>query len=295
MKSGFVLILGRPNVGKSTILNHILHTKVSIVSEKPQTTRNNIRGIYRDEESEIVFIDTPGVQQETHQQLGDVMNDMVYSHISDGDVILLIVDSGKKYGLGDDYLIEKIKNKHRPIIVVFNKIDTVRIDQITELKEKYKEALPDAKQIECVATEGFGLDEIVTALKDALPIGPAYYGGEEVTDKDEVFQIKEIIREKALHYLKEEVPHAVAIYVRNIEWESNPMEIDATIYVEKESQKPIVIGENGQMIKKIGSAARKDIERLLKKHVQLNLVARVDKDWRSNEKSIKKYGYTKEG
>ncbi|MCD8209716.1 MAG: GTPase Era [Coprobacillus sp.] len=295
MKSGFVLILGRPNVGKSTILNHLLHEKVSIVSEKPQTTRNNIRGIYRDEESEIVFIDTPGVQQETHQQLGDVMNDMVYSHIKDGDVILLIVDSGKKYGLGDDYIIEKIKDKHRPIIIVFNKIDTVRIDQISELKEKYKEALPEAKQIECVATEGFGLDEIIRALKDALPEGPAYYGGNEVTDKDEVFQIKEIIREKALHYLKEEVPHAVAIYIRNIEWESTPLEIDATIYVEKESQKPIVIGENGQMIKKIGSAARKDIERLLKKHVQLNLVARVDKDWRSNQKSIKKYGYTKEG
>ncbi len=291
MKSGFVLVYGRPNVGKSTIINHIVGKKVSIVTPKPQTTRNNIKGIYNDEECEITFIDTPGVHK-ANQLLGEVMNEMVYSSFRDADAILFIVDSSKEYGLGDDFLIEKIKDMKCPIIIVFNKIDLVNILQITELKEKYKEKLPEAKQIECVGTEGFNLDEIVAALKDALPEGPMYYGGEYYTDKDVVFQIKEIIREKALLYLDEEVPHCVAVYIKNIEWESTPMEIEATISVEKESQKGIIIGEGGKMIKKIGTAARKDIERLLHKHVNLTLTARVDKDWRESPQSLKKFGYT---
>ncbi len=294
MKSGFVLILGRPNVGKSTILNHILGKKVSIVSEKPQTTRNNIRGIYRDNDCEIVFIDTPGVHK-AKEALGEVMNEMVLSNLRDIEAILLVVDASKKYGLGDEYILSQIKDKTCPIIVVFNKIDLVKVTIMEELKAKYQELLPHAIQIECVATEGFNLDEIIKTLKEVLPEGPAYYLGEGYTDKDEVFQIKEIIREKALHFLKQEVPHSVAVYIRNIDWESSPMEIDAQIIVEKESQKPIVIGENGRMIKKIGTAARSDIERLLKKHVQLNLVAKVDKDWKDNPTELKKYGYTKEG
>ncbi|MCD8204165.1 MAG: GTPase Era [Coprobacillus sp.] len=291
MKSGFVLVYGRPNVGKSTIINNIIGRKVSIVTPKPQTTRNNIKGIYNDGECEITFIDTPGVHKPS-KLLGEVMNEMVYNSFRDADAILFIVDSAKEYGLGDDFLIEKIKDMKCPIILVFNKIDLVNILEITALKEKYKEKLPQARQIECVGTEGFNLDEIIKALKEVLPEGPSYYGGEYYTDKDEVFQIKEIIREKALLYLDEEVPHCVAVYIKNIEWDSSPLEISASISVEKESQKGIIIGEGGKMIKKIGSAARKDIERLLHKHVNLTLTARVDKDWRENASSLKKFGYT---
>ncbi len=291
MKSGFVLVYGRPNVGKSTIINHIVGKKVSIVTPKPQTTRNNIKGIYSDEDCEITFIDTPGVHKPV-QLLGEVMNEMVYSSFRDADAILLIVDSSREYGLGDEFILEKIKDMKCPIIVVFNKIDLVRVTEMTALKEKYKELLPEARQIECVATEGFNLDEIVSSLKEVLPEGPRYYGEEYYTDKDEIFQIKEIIREKAMLYLEEEVPHCIAVYIKHIDYDTTPMEIRASINVEKESQKGIIIGDGGKMIKKIGTAARKDIERLLHKHVNLSLIVKVEKDWRENASSLKKFGYS---
>lgn len=290
MKSGFVAILGRPNVGKSTILNAILNQKVSIVTDKSQTTRNSIKGIYNSEDAQVVFVDTPGIHK-PHQKLGEEMNIMAYSAAHDVDVAILVVDAGQKFGVGDEYIINHLDIHNTPLVIVFNKIDNTRINQINELKEIYKEKFPEAIQLETVATERFNLNELLKIIIDLLPEGPAFYSRETVTDKDQIFQIKEIIREKVLRTLRDEVPHATAVYMESIEWEEDPIHIRASIIVEKESQKGIVIGAQGKRIKTIGSHARKDIEELLGKHVFLELYVKVQLDWRNQEKALENYGY----
>ena len=290
MKSGFVAILGRPNVGKSTIINKIVNHRVSIVTDKSQTTRNNIIGIYNSEECQIVFLDTPGIHKPT-QQLGKEMNNMAYSAAHDVDVAILVVDASKPFGTGDQFIIDHLDIHHTPLIIVFNKIDLARLDKAMELKQTYLNFFPEAIIVDTVAKEGFNIDELINKVKNLLPEGPIYYPVEMVTDKDEVFHIKEIIREKALKILRDEVPHSIAVYIDNIEWESNPMQIIASIIVEKESHKGIVIGEGGKRIKEIGSRARIDIERSLNKHVFLELKVKVDEDWRNEPKSLKTYGY----
>ena len=279
MKSGFVAILGRPNVGKSTLLNAIINRKVSIVTDKSQTTRNNIKGIYTTEDAQIIFLDTPGVHK-PHQKLGQEMNNMAYSAAHEVDVALLVVDASLPFGSGDEYIIEHLDIKNTPLIIVFNKIDQARLDKVEKLKLIYREK--------------FNIDLLLKHIENLLPEGPIYYPEEIYTDKDEVFQIKEIIREKVLKTLRDEVPHAIAIYMDDIDWESNPLNIKATIVVEKESQKGIVIGAKGQMIKNIGSRARKDIEILMHKHVFLELFVKVSEDWRNQEKELKVYGYKNE-
>ncbi len=289
-KSGFIAIIGRPNVGKSTLLNAILGTKVSIVTDKAQTTRNNIKGIYNSEDSQIVFVDTPGIHK-PKQKLGEEMDKMAYGALSDVDGVLLVVDAGVNFGPGDDFVIEKIKNVKCPILVVFNKIDLTNIHRITALKQIYSEKIPGCKWIEIVATEGFNVNDLLTTIKDMLPEGPEYYDVETISDKDEIFQIKEIIREKALRILRDEVPHSMAVYMNDIDWDASPVHIQATLVVEKDSQKGIVIGANGKRIKSIGSSARRDIESLLHKHVYLELFVRVEEDWRNQERHLKTFGY----
>ncbi len=293
MKSGFVAILGRPNVGKSTLLNAILNKRISIVTDKSQTTRNNILGIYHSENSQIIFTDTPGIHK-PKQKLGEEMNAMAYSAAKDVDAAILVVDASLPFGDGDQFIIDHLDIHNVPLIIIFNKIDKAFLPKVLKLKEIYKEKFPNAILLDTVAQEGFNVDTLIKQLEDLLPEGPAYYPDDVVTDKDEVFLIKEIIREKALKILKDEVPHSIAIYVNNIEWEDNPMHIHATIIVEKEGQKGIVIGANGQRIKLIGEKARKDIERLLKKHVFLELFVKVEKDWRNEEGLLKTYGYKTE-
>lgn len=293
MKSGFVAILGRPNVGKSTLLNAIINKKVSIVTDKSQTTRNNIMGIYNGEGTQVIFLDTPGIHK-PHQKLGQEMNNMAYSAAHDVDVSILVVDASLPFGSGDDYIIEHLDIHNTPLIIVFNKIDLARLDKVENLKAIYREKFPKALFIDTVASKRFNIDLLLNEITKLLPEGPEYYPLEVYTDKDEVFQIKEIIREKVLKSLRDEVPHAIAIYMDDIDWESNPMHIKATIVVEKDSQKGIVIGAKGKMIKLIGSKARKDIEILLHKHVFLELFVRVSEDWRNQEKEIKKYGYKNE-
>lgn len=293
MKSGFVTIIGRPNVGKSTILNSILNRKISIVTDKSQTTRNNIKGIYTTDDAQIVFVDTPGIHK-PKQKLGEEMDKMAFNSLSDVDAVILVVDAGEKFGPGDSFLIDKIKDIKTPLFIVFNKIDLTNIVRITELKQKYQELLPNGKQIETLALKKFNLDDLINEIIQVLPEGPLYYEKEIVTDRDEIFRIKEIIREKALRMLRDEVPHSIAIYMEDINWEQEPIEISATIIVEKDSQKGIVIGANGKRIKAIGSHARKDIEDLLNKHVYLNLYVRVEEDWRNKEKLLKTYGYKNE-
>lgn len=293
MKSGFVAIIGRPNVGKSTLLNSILSKKVSIVTDKSQTTRNNIKGIYNNDEVQIVFVDTPGIHK-PKQKLGEEMDKMAYGALSDVDAVVLVVDAGQSFGPGDEFLLEKIKNVKAPIFLVFNKIDLTDIVKITKLKEIYSEKLPDAIVTEIVAIKSFNIDELLNKIIAILPQGPAYYEVETYTDKDEIFQIKEIIREKALRILRDEVPHSMAVYMNDIDWESNPLHIQATLVVEKDSQKGIVIGAQGKRIKSIGTKARKDIEDLLKKHVFLELFVRVEEDWRNQDKHLKTFGYKTE-
>ena len=293
MKSGFVAILGRPNVGKSTLLNAILNKRVSIVTDKSQTTRNNILGIYHSENSQIIFTDTPGIHK-PKQRLGEEMNAMAYSAAKDVDVAILVVDASLPFGDGDQFIIDHLDIHNVPLIIIFNKIDKAFLPKVLKLKEIYKEKFPNALLLDTVAQERFNVDTLIKELENLLPEGPAYYPDDVISDKDEVFFIKEIIREKALKILKDEVPHSIAIYVNNIEWEDNPMHIHATIIVEKEGQKGIVIGANGQRIKLIGEKARKDIEKLLKKHVFLELFVKVEKDWRNEEGLLKTYGYKTE-
>lgn len=290
MKSGFVAIIGRPNVGKSTILNALMAKKVSIVADKAQTTRNNIKGIYHGEDVQIVFVDTPGIHK-PKQKLGEELDKMAYSAMEEVDAVILVVDAALNFGPGDEFLLEKIGNVSCPIFVVFNKIDRTNIVKITNLKEIYKEKIPQAIVLETVATETFNIDELRKQIINILPEGPAYYEQDTITDKDVIFQIKEIIREKALRILRDEVPHSIAVYMENIEWEEEPMPVRATIVVEKESQKGIVIGAGGKRIKDIGSKARKDIEQLVKKHIYLELYVKVEEDWRNQEKSLKTFGY----
>ena len=290
MKSGFVAILGRPNVGKSTLLNAILNKKVSIVTDKAQTTRDDIKGIYNSEDAQIVFIDTPGIHK-PHQKLGQEMNNMAFGAAHNVDVSVLVVDSSKQFGEGDQYLIDHLDINNAPLIIVLNKIDLIKITDAKKLREIYESKFPNATILECVAKEKFNVDTLISRLIEILPEGPRYYDVTEVSDKDEIFQIKEIIREKILKTLRDEVPHSIAIYMENIEWEENPIEIKASIIVEKDSQKGIVIGAGGRRIRDIGTKARRDIEKLLNKHVFLELFVKVSEDWRNQEDALSKFGY----
>ena len=290
MKSGFVAILGRPNVGKSTIINNIVNHNVSIVTDKSQTTRNNIIGIYNAEGVQIVFLDTPGIHK-PKQQLGKEMNNMAFSAAHDVDAALFVVDASKPFGAGDQFIIEHLDIHRVPLIIVFNKIDLARLNETEELKKTYRSVFPKAIFIDTVAKERFNIDELIKTVVSLLPEGPAYYPVEIITDKDEIFQIKEIIREKILKSLREEVPHSIAIYMDSIDWDAKPVQIIASIIVEKDSQKGIVIGAGGKRIKEIGSKARVDIERLLGKHVFLELQVKVVEDWRNEPQALRTYGY----
>ena len=290
MKSGFVAILGRPNVGKSTLLNAILNKKVSIVTDKAQTTRDDIKGIYNSDDAQIVFIDTPGIHK-PHQKLGQEMNNMAFGAAHNVDASILVIDSSKSFGDGDQYLLDHLDINNAPLIIVLNKIDLVKITEAQKLRSIYEEKFPNATILECVAKEKFNVDTLISRLIEILPEGPRYYDVTEVSDKDEIFQIKEIIREKILKTLRDEVPHSIAIYMENIEWEENPIEIKASIIVEKDSQKGIVIGAGGRRIRDIGTKARRDIEKLLNKHVFLELFVKVSEDWRNQEDALSKFGY----
>jgi len=289
MKSGFVAIIGRPNVGKSTILNSILKTKLSIVTDKSQTTRNTIRGIYNKEGVQIVFLDTPGIHK-PFKKLGTQMNSMAYSASHDVDAVVLVVDVSVPFGKGDEYLLEKL-SIDCPLLVVFNKIDQTNVLRAEAIKEKYKEHFKGATFIDTVAKEGVNVDLLLEKIIETLPEGPQYYPTEMITDRDEIFLISEVIREKILKVLKEEVPHSIAVNVTSLKEENKKVIVEATIFVEKDSQKAIVIGAQGKIIKKIGTNSRREIERIVKKRVFLELVVKVKKDWRDDERLLQELGY----
>ena len=289
MKSGFVALIGRPNVGKSTLLNALLNKKVSIISPKPQTTRNSIMGVYNDDESQIVFVDTPGIHK-PYFKLGEYMNKVAFASTRDVEAIVLLVDSSLEFGEGDQYLVDHI-HSDAPIFVVFNKIDLTNILLITRLKEKYRELFPDSKFIEISALNNVSIDDLLKELKNCLSEGPQFFPREQVTDKDNAFVISELIREKILYLTKQEIPHSVAVYIEKIEEKKDKYNIYATIVVERDTQKGILIGKGGKMIKRIGVLARKDIEAYLNKRVNLTTFVRVEEEWRNSTRCLREFGY----
>ncbi|HBF39038.1 MAG TPA: GTPase Era [Firmicutes bacterium] len=287
-KSGFVGLIGRPNVGKSTLLNTFIGQKITITSEKPQTTRNSLRGILTTDEYQVVWIDTPGLHQPLHR-LGDQMNRAAQSVIPDVDLILWVLDGSAGFTSADKKVAAILKGSTTPIFILWNKDDLV-----AEGSELPKLDLGD-KQFRVSAQTGRGIPELLAEIVKELPIGPAFYPPDQLTDHPEKFVVAEFLREKALQFTQDEVPHAVAVQVEEMKERSNGLiYIEATLYVERDSQKGIIIGAGGERLKSIGKAAREDLERLLDAPVYLNLWVKVRKNWRNNEASLKEFGYWKE-
>ena len=293
-KSGFITILGRPNVGKSTFLNTCLGQKISIISPKAQTTRNAIKGIYTDDEAQMVFIDTPGIHKPKNE-LGEFMNKQAYSSLNDSDLVLWIVDSSEEYGSGDMYIKHILENNKSPLVIVFNKYDLIdksNYNDFEDNKNKFLNELNYVSFIEISALNNTNVNKLLDIIKDNLDEGPMYYPKDAITDEPERFIISEIIREKIFLLTKEEIPHSVAVDIDEMKKDENGlMNIFATIYVERKSQKKIIIGENGSMIKNIGTLARKEINLLIGEKTYLELWVKVEEGWRTKRRTLSMLGY----
>lgn len=292
-RSGFVALIGRPNVGKSTLLNRIVGQKVAIMSDKPQTTRNKIQGIYTGPDYQIIFIDTPGIHRPKHK-LGEYLVEVTYNTLKEVDVILYVVDATAEYGGGEEYIINSLEGVRTPVFLLLNKVDLIRDKgKILELIAQYNERYPFAQILPVSALQGDNLDRLLQVLGEHLPEGPQYYPEDMVTDQPERFVMAELIREKVLLLTREEVPHSVAVVVETIQERGNgKLYVGAVIYVERESQKGIIIGKRGQMLKEIGRLARLDIEALLGSPIYLELWVKVKSDWRRREVDLRNFGYT---
>lgn len=294
-KSGFVALIGRPNVGKSTLMNKIIGQKVAITSNKPQTTRNKIQTVYTSDEGQIVFLDTPGIHK-AKNKLGEYMVSVAEKTFEEVDVILWLVEPDKKVGPGDKHIIEELSKTNIPVILVINKIDSVKKEEVPEIINAYKDAYDFKEIIPASAMRGQNVDTIVQELLNNLPEGPMYYDEDTLTDQPMRQIVAEIIREKALHALNEEVPHGIAVTIELMKERETKKgvitDIEATIVCEKDSHKGIIIGKKGAMLKKIGSNARYEIEQQLETKVNLQLWVKVKKDWRDSEFLMKNYGYT---
>lgn len=290
-KSGFVAIIGRPNVGKSTFMNKVLGQKVAIMSDKAQTTRNKVQGVLTTDHSQIIFIDTPGIHKPKHV-LGDYMMKIAKNTLREVDAILFMVNVEESLGRGDEFIVDLLKSNRTPIFLVLNKIDKIHPDQLIKEIEKYKDLLPFAEIIPISALQGNNVDRLVEVIEGYMPDGPMYYPKDTISDHPEEFIVAELIREKALHLTSQEIPHAIGVQVEKMRRVSdNQVDIEATIYIERDSQKGIIIGKGGAMLKKIGQNARKDIEMLLGSKVYLELWVKVQKDWRNKPNFIRQIGY----
>lgn len=290
-KSGYVAVIGRPNVGKSTLLNRLIGMRILAVSDKAQTTRNKINLIYSDDDSQIIFLDTPGMQT-PRNELGDYMLRESSSALEDVDLITYIVDTSKIIGKQDRAILEKLKKiKDKKVILLINKIDSIPKEDILRLIEMYSKEMDFLDVIPISAKEGDGTEIYLDTVKKNLPEGPKYYTDEYVTDRPMKFIVAEIIREKALRFLQEEVPHGVAVEIEKMEELEDRTNIIATIYVERDNHKGIIIGKNGTMLQKIGTQARHDLMDLLMTKVDLRIWVKVDKNWRDNETRLKGHGY----
>ncbi|MED4530757.1 GTPase Era [Metabacillus fastidiosus] len=291
-KSGFVSIIGRPNVGKSTFINRVIGQKIAIMSDKPQTTRNKIHGVYTTNDAQIIFIDTPGIHKPKHK-LGDFMMKVAQNTLKEVDLVLFMINAEEGYGRGDEFIIERLKNTNTPVYLIINKIDKVHPDELLVLIDQYKQLYPFEEIIPISALEGNNIDTLLTQIESFLPEGPQYYPEDQVTDHPERFIIAELIREKVLHLTREEIPHSVAVVIDSIEKRENnhAVYVAATIIIERDSQKGIIIGKQGKMLKEVGQRARIDIEALLGSKVFLELWVKVQKDWRNKMSQLRDYGF----
>lgn len=290
MKSGFVSLVGRPNVGKSTLINSIIGYKVAITSDKVGTTRNIVQGIYTDSDTQIVFVDTPGIHK-PNNRLGQMLNEQAYYSLNDVDIILFLIDVTKEFGRGDNFILEKIKEVNKPVFLILNKVDKIKKDELFSLITKYKDLYDFKEIIPLSAIKNKNVDELINTLKKYLPDNVMYYPESDITNTSLEFRIAELIREKVLRLTKEEVPHAITCVTENLNISKDKAIIDATIIVERDSLKSIIIGKGGSMLKEIGSKARSDIEDMLDKKVYLNLYVKSVKNWRDKEKYLKELGF----
>lgn len=290
MKSGFVSIVGRPNVGKSTLLNAIIGKKIAITSSTAQTTRNMIQGIYHGDDVQIIFVDTPGIHK-PHNKLGQVLNKQAYYNLSDVDVILFLVDVTEKLGNGDKFILEKLKENDVPVILVLNKMDKITYLELLPKIEEYKDLYPFQAIIPVSAYKKKNLEDLIETVSQYLRDDVPYYDEDTFTNVSEKFSVAELIREKVLYHTKEEVPHSVTCITEEISEDKSSIRVIASLIVDRENLKKILIGKNGAMIKRIGMEARHDIEKLLEKKVYLDLRVRVVPNWRDKESFLRELGY----
>ena len=296
-KSGFVTLIGRPNVGKSTLMNHLIGQKIAITSDKPQTTRNRIQTVNTDDRGQIVFLDTPGIHK-AKNKLGEYMVNVAEHTLKEVDVVLWLVEPTTFIGAGERHIAEQLSKVNTPVILVINKIDTIKVqEEILTFIAAYKDVCDFAEIVPLSALKDKNTDVLLEQIFKYLPYGPAYYDEDVVTDQPQRQIVAEIIREKALHALSEEVPHGIAVSIDQMKWRSGKhgmYDIDATIICEKDSHKGIIIGKGGAMLKKIGSNARYECEKMLDAKVNLKLWVKVKKDWRDSDYLIKNFGYRKD-
>ncbi|MCL1700955.1 GTPase Era [Lysinibacillus sp. Bpr_S20] len=292
-KSGFISIIGRPNVGKSTFLNRVIGQKIAIMSDKPQTTRNKVQGVLTTNDSQMIFIDTPGIHKPKHK-LGDFMLKVSKNTLREVDVIMFMVNAEQKLGKGDEFILDMLAGNPTPVFLVINKIDQIHPDELIGIIEGYKERYDFAEIVPISALQGNNVENLLATLSKYLPEGPQYYPADQVTDHPERFIISELIREKVLHLTREEIPHSIAVVIDKIrrdEENEDKIRVAATIIVERDSQKGIVIGKRGALLKEVGIRARKDIEMLLGSKVYLELWVKVQKDWRNKSTHLRDFGF----
>ena len=293
-KSGFVAIIGRPNVGKSTLMNHLIGQKIAITSKKPQTTRNKIQTVYTCEDGQIIFLDTPGIHK-AKNKLGEYMVNVAEQTLKDVDVILWLVEPTTYIGAGEKHIAEQLQKTSLPVILVINKVDTVKKEDILQVIDNYRKLYDFAEIIPASALRGQNTKDIVNSLFKYMPYGPMFYDEDTVTDQPQRQIVAEIIREKALHALDEEIPHGIAVTIEKMRERKGQhiVDIEATIICERDSHKGIIIGKQGSMLKKIGSNARFEIEKMLEERVNLKIWVNVKKDWRDSDTLMKNFGYNK--
>ena len=292
-RSGFVTLIGRPNVGKSTLMNYLIGQKIAITSRKPQTTRNRIQTVLTTEEGQIVFVDTPGIHK-AKNKLGEYMVHVAERTLNEVDVVLWLVEPSTFIGAGEQHIVEQLKKTKTPVVLVINKSDTVKKEELLPCIAKYNEVYPFADIVPVSARTGDNTDELLKVIMKYLPYGPQFYDEDTITDQPERQIVAELIREKALHALNEEIPHGIAVSIESMKRRKKLMDIEATIICEKDAHKGIIIAIQGAMLKKIGSNARYEIERLLDCKVNLQLWVKVKKDWRDSDFLIKNFGYQEE-
>ena len=292
-KSGFVTLIGRPNVGKSTLMNYLIGQKIAITSNKPQTTRNRIQTVLTTEEGQIVFVDTPGIHK-AKNKLGEYMVNVAERTLNEVDVVLWLVEPTTFIGAGEKHIAEQLGKVKTPVILVINKVDMVKKEEILAFIDAYRKVYDFAEIVPVSARNGDNTDELVKVILKYLPYGPQFYDEDTITDQPERQIVSELIREKALHCLNDEIPHGIAVAIDSMKYRRKIVDIDATIICERDSHKGIIIGKQGTMLKKIGSTARFEIEKMLECKVNLQLWVKVKKDWRDSDFLIKNFGYTKE-